>query len=201
MASIAALGPLVAQDIRERRWFQPMANFGQLTISAAIAGMVIDVGLRNVGIASRNDLAAIAVAGTVASLAYTIVNWQLVLLAVRVVYRKRDVLPWSKMPVVLASLLVMGVVGGLLGATMVLAQPAVSPLILIVYLIGHLSLSSFQPAAGGARGDPAGVHQGPRSQGSLHPRSHRAGRLLLPAHRRGALISRAPSSSGSAGRR
>jgi hypothetical protein len=143
MAAIAALGPLVAQDVRERRWFQPLANFGQLTVSAAISGMVLDVGLRNVGIASRNDLAAIALAGTVASLAYTIVNWQLVLLAVRLVYRKRDVLPWSKMPVVLASLLVMGVVGGLLGATMVLAQPAVTPLILIVYLIGHLSLSSF----------------------------------------------------------
>jgi hypothetical protein len=142
MAAIAALGPLVAQDIRERRWFQPLANFGQLTVSAAVAGLVLDYGLRDV-IASRNDLAAIAVAGTLASLAYTIVNWQAVLLAVRVVYRKRDVLPWSRMPELLASLLVMGVVGGLLGATMVLAQAAVTPLILIVYLIGHMSLASF----------------------------------------------------------
>ena len=143
MASIAALGPLVAQDIRERRWFQPMANFGQLTVAAALAGVVLDIGLRDVGFATRNDLATVALVGTIASLAYTIVNWQLVLIAVRIVYRKRDVLPWSKMPVVLASLMIMGVVGGLLGATMVLAQPAVTPLILIVYLIGHLSLSSF----------------------------------------------------------
>lgn len=143
MASIAALGPFVAQDLRERRWFQPAANFGQMILTSAAAGLVLDVALHNVGVANRNDFATIALAGTVASLAYTIVNWQLVLFAVRMVYRKRDVLPWSKMPVLLASLLVMGVVGGLLGATMFLAQPAVTPLILIVYLIGHLSLSSF----------------------------------------------------------
>jgi HD-GYP domain-containing protein (c-di-GMP phosphodiesterase class II) len=37
----------------------------------------------------------------------------------------------------------MGVVGGLLGTTMVFAQAAVTPLILVVYLLGYTSLSSF----------------------------------------------------------
>ena len=143
MSTIAALGPLVPQDLRERRWFQPLANFGQLTVAAAISGLVLDQMLRDVGIASRGDFSAIVLAGTVASLVYTLINWQLVALAVRIVYRSRDVLPWSQVPVLMASLLVMGVIGGLLGATMVLAQAAVTPLILIVYLIGHMSLSSF----------------------------------------------------------
>ena len=143
MATIAALGPLVPQDLRDRRWFQPLANFGQLTVAAAVSGVILDQMLRDVGFASRDDLGPIVLAGTVASLVYTLINWQLVALAVRIVYRSRDVLPWSQVPVLMASLLVMGVIGGLLGATMVFAQAAVTPLILIVYLIGHMSLSSF----------------------------------------------------------
>jgi hypothetical protein len=143
MATIAALGPLVPQDLRDRRWFQPLANFGQLTVAAAISGLVLDQMLREVGFASPSDLSAIVLAGTIASLVYTLINWQLVAIAVRIVYRSRDVLPWSQVPVLMASLLVMGVIGGLLGATMVFAQAAVTPLILVVYLIGHMSLSSF----------------------------------------------------------
>ncbi|MGQ0849188.1 MAG: HD-GYP domain-containing protein [Actinomycetota bacterium] len=143
MATMAALGPLVAQDLREKRWFQPLANFGQLTLAAGAAGLVLDALLADVGFATRNDLARIALAGVMASAVYTLINWQLVALAVRMVYRTRDVVPWSRMGMVLTSLLAMGIVGGLLGATMVLAEPAVTPLILIVYLIGHLSLSSF----------------------------------------------------------
>lgn len=142
LATMAALGPFLPADLRERRWFQPMANMGQLIISAAAAGLVLDVMLAEVGFATRADLARIVVAGIVASVVYTLINWQLVRLAVRLVYRTRDVVPWSRMYSVLSSLLTMGIVGGLLGATMVLVDPAVTPLILVVYLIGHLSLSS-----------------------------------------------------------
>ncbi|HKZ21520.1 MAG TPA: HD-GYP domain-containing protein [Acidimicrobiia bacterium] len=143
MATIAAIGPFVAQDLRERRWFQPLANFGQMVLTAGASGFVLDLMLTDVGVANRNDLASIVVAGTIASLVYTLINWPLVGLAVRLVYRARDVVPWSQVPILIASQLVMGVIGGLLGATMVLAQAAVTPLILIVYLIGHMSLSSF----------------------------------------------------------
>jgi HD-GYP domain-containing protein (c-di-GMP phosphodiesterase class II) len=142
LAAMAALGPFLPADLRERRWFQPMANMGQMTISAGAAGLVLDVMLADVGFATRADLARIVVAGVVASLAYTLINWQMVRMAVRLVYRTRDVVPWSRMNAVLSSLLTMGIVGGLLGATMVLVDPAVTPLILVVYLIGHLSLSS-----------------------------------------------------------
>ena len=34
LATIAALGPLLPADLKEKRWFQPMANMGQLIVSA-----------------------------------------------------------------------------------------------------------------------------------------------------------------------
>jgi hypothetical protein len=142
MATMAALGPLVPADLRERRWFQPLANFGQMTISAGVAGFVLDVILADVGFAARSDLVLVVAGGVLASVVYATVNSQLVRLAVRVVYGSRDFVPWSRMTVLVFSLLSMGIIGALLGVTIVLADAAVTPLILAVYLIGHLSLSS-----------------------------------------------------------
>ena len=147
LASIAALGPLLPDDLRQRRWFQPMANMGQLIVSAGAAGLVLDLMLRDVGPPTRADLARILVAGVVASAVYTLINWQLVRFAVSYVYGNRDFVPWSRMSLFVGSLLTMGIVGALLGTTIVLVarrgDPAVAPLILVVYLIGHLSLSSY----------------------------------------------------------
>lgn len=139
MATMAALGPLMPADLRERRWFQPLANFGQMTMSAGAAGAVLDLVLKDV---RPTDLAVILAGGVLASLVYTVVNSQLVRLAVRVVYGSRDFVPWSRMTLLVTSLLSMGIIGALLGVTIRLAIDAVLPLILAVYLIGHLSLSS-----------------------------------------------------------
>ena len=146
LASIAALGPLLPADLRERRWFQPMANMGQLIVSAGAAGLILDIMLKDVGFPTRADLPRILAAGVAASVVYTLINWQLVRFAVSYVYRTRDVLPWSRMSLFVGSLLTMGIVGALLGTTIVFVgrgDPAVTPLILVVYLIGHLSLSSY----------------------------------------------------------
>jgi hypothetical protein len=35
MALMAGLGAFVPDDFKQRRWFQPMANFGQLALSGA----------------------------------------------------------------------------------------------------------------------------------------------------------------------
>ena len=139
MATMAALGPLMPADLRERRWFQPLANFGQMTISAGAAGYVLDLVLDEV---RPTDLVLILAGGVLASLVYAVVNSQLVRLAVRVVYGSRDFVPWSRMTLLVTSLLSMGTIGALLGITIVEAKDAVLPLILAVYLIGHLSLSS-----------------------------------------------------------
>ena len=38
MALMAALGSFTPLDFKEKRWFQPMANFGQMVIAAGFAG-------------------------------------------------------------------------------------------------------------------------------------------------------------------
>lgn len=43
VALMAATGMLTADDVRERRWFQPIANGGQFVISAAASATVLVV--------------------------------------------------------------------------------------------------------------------------------------------------------------
>jgi HD-GYP domain-containing protein (c-di-GMP phosphodiesterase class II) len=142
MATMAALGLFAAADLRQKRWFQPMANLGQLILSAGAAGFVLDLMLENVRRSATPEVASIVGAAIVASAVHTLINWQLVRFAVRYVYRSRDVVPWSRMGVFLGSHATMGIIGGLLGATIILVNEAVTPFLLVVYLIGHLSLSS-----------------------------------------------------------
>lgn len=144
MVFMAALGPLVPADFKEKRWFQPTANFGQLVITAAAAGLTLDLTLARIPDPAASDLPLIALAGSAASLVYSVVNTLMVRLAVRSVYGSRNVMPWSRMPALVTSQLVMGLLGGLLGGALVIVDaPAVVALILIVYLIAHLSLSSY----------------------------------------------------------
>lgn len=144
VAFMAALGPLVTTDIKERRWFQPIANFGQLVVSATVAGLILDWSLSGVNSVSPTVLLRVSVAGMVASVAYTTVNVPMVRLAVRYVYGSRMLLPWSGLHVLLPSQILMGILGGLLGAAFYIVRlPAVIVLIFIVYLIAHLSFSSY----------------------------------------------------------
>lgn len=144
MAAMAALGPLVPADIVERRWFQPLANFGQMVVSATVAGLLLDWWLSGLTAFSPLLLLQVASAGAVASLIYTTMNIIMVRYAVRYVYGVRTLLPWSGLHVLLPSQVLMGVLGGLLGAAFyVVGGQAVVVLILLVYLIGHMSLSSY----------------------------------------------------------
>src|SRR5690606_24498085 len=145
MASMAALGPLVPADIRERRWFQPVANFGQMVVSATVAGLLLDWWLAGSDTLELPGLLLrVSLAGAVASLVYTGMNIVMVRYAVRYVYGDRTLLPWSGLHILLPSQVVMGLVGGLLGAAFNEVQKtAVIVLILIVYMIAHLSLFSY----------------------------------------------------------
>lgn len=144
MALMAALGPFVPDDLRQRRWFQPAANLGQLTVSAAFAGLVLDLSLSGVSLSEPFVLVRVALAGAAASLVYTAVNLIMVRMAVRAVYGARNLLPWSGLHVLFSSQVVIGLLGGLLGAALQIVNlDAVVALILIVYLIAHLSLSSY----------------------------------------------------------
>lgn len=144
MAAMAALGPLVPDDFRLRRWFQPLANFGQMVVAASAAGFLLDRLLGSVSVLNPYALLLVAMAGSLASLAYTAIQLTMIRTAVRSVYGVRNLLPWSGTHFLFSSQVVMGMVGGLLGVALyIVEKPAVIVLILVVYLIGHLSLSSY----------------------------------------------------------
>ena len=72
MALMAGLAMLTPTDLKERRWFQPMANFGQLVFSAAAAGLVLDLSLGSLagpeGLIDRSRLLQVAAMSGVAAL-------------------------------------------------------------------------------------------------------------------------------------
>ncbi|HEX7100464.1 MAG TPA: HD domain-containing phosphohydrolase [Acidimicrobiia bacterium] len=144
MALMAVLGPLVPADIKHRRWFQPVANLGQLILAAVAAGLVLDSTLGDITRIDSSVLLRVAMAGAAASVVHSVINFALVSVAVRSVYGNRNLLPWSGIHMLVSSQVVMGVVGGLLGAAFrVVDKTAVIVLILVVYLVAHLSLASY----------------------------------------------------------
>ncbi|HET8738909.1 MAG TPA: hypothetical protein VFO17_04155, partial [Acidimicrobiia bacterium] len=144
MALMAALGPLVPDDIRLRRWFQPMANFGQMVTSAAIAGLVLDLGLGQVESLSVQTLFLVVPVAALASLVFTAIQNLLIRKAVQVVYPFDRLQPWSHLGTLFAGQFMMGLLGGLIGgAYLISGRDAVVVLIIGVYAIGHMSLYAF----------------------------------------------------------
>ena len=145
MALMAGVALFTPRDFKERRWFQPMANFGQLALSGAAAGLLLDLNLGQLGGASNDALVRVAVASTLASLAYVTINTVLVRRAVKTVYGNDNLQPWSQMNVLIGGQVVMGLLGGLIGAAYEIAgrPSAVLVLIVAVYAIGHMSLFAF----------------------------------------------------------
>ena len=144
MALMAALGPLVPDDFRERRWFQPMANFGQMVVSAATAGLILDLGLSVVGEPTVRNLWFIGAVAALASLAFSTTQTLLIRKAVQVVYPYDRLQPWSHLGTLFAGQFTMGLIGGLFGGAYVIAdRQAILVLIIGVYGIGHMSLYAF----------------------------------------------------------
>lgn len=146
MALMGAVGLFGPGDLRERHVFQPVANFGQLTVTGAVVGFLVDVSLRGLEITSGpvafGVLLGVAVVGAAAALAYSLLNFAFVRVAVRAVYGTRNLLPWSSMGRLASAHVLMGLLGGLLGQLLLLEEQ-VLPFVLLVYLIGHLALSSY----------------------------------------------------------
>ena len=139
-AAMAALGPFQPEDIRERRWFQPAVNFGQLIITA-----VVSIGMVSF-ILSRTDAQSIpwiAFASAVGAVTYGIVNYRLVAFIVSRVYGHKDVAPWSHVAQIVVPFIGMGFLGGLLGATYLLLGTAAIPLIGIVFFTGYMAFESY----------------------------------------------------------
>lgn len=144
MTLMTAAGAIVPDDFRQRRWFQPMANFGQLVVSGALAGVVLDALLGGLGDPTTADLFLIAGAAAAAALAYVAVNNLLVRWAVQIVYPFDRLQPWSHLGTLFAGQFLMGFLGGLIGGAYLIAnRPAILVLIVGVYAIGHMSLYAF----------------------------------------------------------
>ncbi len=146
-ATMAALGPLAPADVRERRWFQPIANFGQLVTSAAAATTVlalfVSVGVSGGESALDAGLWRIALGSALASVVYGIVNYRMVLFAVSRVYGRLEVRPWSHIGAILLPMTGMGFLGGMLGATYLTIGTAALPLIAVVFFVGYMAFESY----------------------------------------------------------
>jgi hypothetical protein len=139
MASLAAVHP---SDLRQRRWQQPLVNFGQIVISTAM-GMAVLTPFLPDGAVSPADLGPIAVGGALAATVHAFVNFRLVSLLVRLLYPDRPLLPWSKVALSQAGLISLGALGTLLGAAYVVVGAVVLPLMIVVFAVGHVGFSSY----------------------------------------------------------
>jgi HD-GYP domain-containing protein (c-di-GMP phosphodiesterase class II) len=159
---ILASGPLTAGDLSHRRYARVLANFGQMALTGFTAGWTIDfvisptvsstvAGWLNQPAPVSLNLESgdytipllIGMAGLAAAVASTLASIVLIRFAVLAMYGRREVLPWSQTSFILASQVVLALIGAFLGA--VLANEgsgALIPLVLVVFLISNMVFSS-----------------------------------------------------------
>lgn len=148
---VAATSPFGLEDFRQRRIFLPAFNFGQLVVSAVAAASVLVFLMPERGryyLEGQFDfewevIGQIAFAAAVAALAYTIVNLFAIRLGARLVYGSSGIVPWSGMGVLFTSQMAMGFLGGFLGVVLLVSGLSLVPLVLIVFVIGHLVFTSY----------------------------------------------------------
>ncbi len=147
--TMAALAILTPDDIRERRWFQPSVNFGQLIASIAISTAVLAYLMTRISEAdgewtvSTAMVGLIALSSGLAAVIHGIVNLRLVMFIVGRVYGQKNMNAWSNMGQLVIPDVGMGFLGGLLGATYLLVGPASLPLIAIVFFTGYMAFESY----------------------------------------------------------
>ena len=143
LALMGALALFTPLDFKEKRWFQPLANFGQIVTAGAVAGLILDTYLEGVA-DDAGSLIRVLVVSAVAALAYATVQTVLVRYAVKVVFGRDNLEPWSQMPALFVGQVAMGLVGGLIGAAFLIADgEAIIVFIVGVYAIGHMSLYAY----------------------------------------------------------
>ncbi|MEE8330634.1 MAG: HD domain-containing phosphohydrolase [Acidimicrobiia bacterium] len=140
VAVMAAFGFLTPLDLKERRWFEPIANFGQfvLTVSTSIAVL----SLLHPGPVTKANVGQLAVASIAAALVYGAINYGLVSLAVKIIYG-RELRAWSRLSSAVVPYLGMGFLGGMLGAAYLLVGPIALPFIAAVFFVGHMTFASY----------------------------------------------------------
>ena len=142
VTAMAALGLVTPDDIRQRRWFQPAANFGLFVVTASASTAVL-VALLPASIESGSQLWRVALATGLAAVVNGLINVSMITVVVRTVFGQREVRPWSNLAAIILPLLGMGFLGGMLGATYHLVGAATLPLIFLVFFIGQMTFASY----------------------------------------------------------
>jgi HD-GYP domain-containing protein (c-di-GMP phosphodiesterase class II) len=142
VALMAAVAMLQPDDVRNRRWQQPLANLGQLVLSSS-AGMLIFVLFLPESEITRQDLPLMMLGAAAGGVVYNYLNYQMVAGFVRVAHPGRSMPAWSSMLSTHATLAALAMLGALLGAAYVMVGTVISPLILMTYLVGHIGFSTY----------------------------------------------------------
>ncbi len=147
---MVALSPLQISDFQDRRWFQPIANFGVIAISMALSALVLTLFLPhdgepgNVGLIMAGSVLAASVGG--------ILNVALVRFTVEHVFDIRQVKAWSNLPQILAGYVGLGLMGGFLGVAYVrysVGRPSLNlmlALLVVTFLLSHRVFASLSAA-------------------------------------------------------
>jgi hypothetical protein len=141
VALMAAFAMLQPDDVRNRRWLQPLANFGQLVLSSA-AGMLIFSLFLPEGSVQIGDMPLMVLGAALGAVAYNYLNFHLVAAFVRLAYPERDMMAWSNLLPNHAALAALAVLGALLGAAYQMVGAIVLPFILLTYVVGHTGFAT-----------------------------------------------------------
>ncbi|MDX1690622.1 MAG: HD domain-containing protein [Acidimicrobiia bacterium] len=142
VALMSALAVVHPDDVRRRRWRQPLGNFGQLVISSTAAVAVFGLFLPE-GDPTRADLPLLMAGAALGAVVYDWVNYRLVALAVRIMFPGRSMPSWLQMLPNHAAISVLGAFGALLGFSYVLAGPVVLPLLFPIFGVGHAGFAAY----------------------------------------------------------
>jgi hypothetical protein len=142
VAAMAALAVVHPDDLRQRRWRQPLGNFGQLVLSSTAAMLVFRLFLP-AGDVVTTDLPTLAAGAALAAVVYDWVNFRLVSIAVRILYPDRPMPSWTQMLPNHLALSVLGAFGALLGSAYLTAGPVILPLLFPIYGVGHAGFAAY----------------------------------------------------------
>ncbi|MCJ7725406.1 MAG: HD domain-containing protein [Acidimicrobiia bacterium] len=141
VAAMAAIAMLQPEDIRNRRWQQPLANLGQLVLSST-AGVMVFVLFLPAGDITIGDLPLVSLGAVIGAATYNYCNYQMVAGFVRLAYPGRRMPPWSSLLATHATVAILALLGALLGAAYVMVGAVIGPLILMTYLVGHIGFAT-----------------------------------------------------------
>jgi hypothetical protein len=140
VAAVALMGAatLLGPDlIRRRRVAVALVNTGQIVLSSAMGAAALSIVMPGSPL-GRSDVGEVVVAVALGSVVYSAASLWLVRLLSRLFFPENRPTPWARQLGNIGALMLLGTLGGLLGAAYLLGGVVILPPLLVAYLIGHL---------------------------------------------------------------